>query len=126
MFSYESNWSDAAVRRFIGRLGKVGAECARGAARAARGRQRRERAAGRRGDRRAPGRIAEQLRAELVLDRAGLAVDGNDLMRDLGLAEGPLLGRILDELLEQVIADPARNERSTLLGMAQAIAGGGR
>jgi hypothetical protein len=72
------------------------------------------------------GRIEEQLRAELVLDRSGLAVDGNDLMRDLGLAEGPLLGRILDELLEQVISDQARNERSTLLGMAQAIVADGR
>ena len=66
-------------------------------------------------------RIEEQQRAELVLDRSGLAVDGHDLMRDLGLSEGPLLGKILDELLEQVIADQARNERSTLLGMAQAI-----
>jgi putative nucleotidyltransferase with HDIG domain len=126
MFSYESSWSDAAVRRFIGRLRKVGPSALE------------ELLALREADNvgsglpadagigELRGRIEEQLRAELVLDRSGLAVDGNDLMRDLGLAEGPLLGRILDELLEQVISDQARNERSTLLGMAQAIVADGR
>ena len=66
-------------------------------------------------------RIEQELAAELVLDRSGLAVDGDDLIRELGLAEGPLLGRILDELLEQVITDPARNERPTLLLLAQGM-----
>jgi poly(A) polymerase/tRNA nucleotidyltransferase (CCA-adding enzyme) len=126
MFSYESGWSDAAVRRFIGRLRKVGPDALE------------ELLALREADNVGSGlpadagirelraRIEEQLRAELVLDRAGLAVDGNDLMRDLGLPEGPLLGRILDELLEQVIADQAQNERSTLLGMAEAMVAEGR
>ena len=45
-----------------------------------------------------------------MLDRSGLAVDGTDLIAELGLSEGPRLGRILDELLEQVIADPALND----------------
>ena len=52
-------------------------------------------------------RIAAELSAEAVLDRSGLAIDGEDLMAELGLDEGPLLGRILDELVERVIADPA-------------------
>ncbi len=55
-----------------------------------------------------------------MLDRAGLAVDGDDLKAELGLAEGPRLGRILDDLVEQVIADPALNDRPTLLLLAQA------
>ena len=44
-----------------------------------------------------------------------------DLIAELGLQEGPLLGRILDDLLEAVIADPARNERPTLLLLAQGM-----
>ena len=66
-------------------------------------------------------RVAAELAAEVVLDRGGLAVDGDDLMTELGLEQGPLLGRILDELLERVIADPALNERPTLLLLAQAM-----
>ncbi len=121
MFSYEPGWSDAAVRRFIGRLRKVGPGALD------------DLLALREADNVGSGlpadagiselrsRIEEQLTAELVLDRAGLAVDGNDLMRELGLSEGPMLGKILDELLEQVIADQARNERPTLLALAGAM-----
>ena len=110
MFSYEPNWSDAAVRRFIGKMAAIGAGHARGAARAARGGQRRARGcrpeAGRLDELRA--RVAAELAAEVVLDRGRLALDGTDLITELGLEEGPLLGRILDDLLEAVIADPAR------------------
>ena len=56
-----------------------------------------------------------------MLDRAGLAIDGTDLMTELGLEEGPRLGRILDALLEQVIVDPALNDRPTLLLLAQSM-----
>ena len=56
-----------------------------------------------------------------MLDRSGLAIDGADLMAELGLDEGPLLGRMLDELLERVIADPALNQRPTLLLLAQSM-----
>jgi tRNA nucleotidyltransferase (CCA-adding enzyme) len=43
-----------------------------------------------------------------------LAVDGRDLI-ELGFAEGPEIGRVLRVLLDDVLDDPGRNERSTLL-----------
>jgi hypothetical protein len=66
-------------------------------------------------------RIAAELAADAVLDRRGLAVDGTDLMRELGLPQGPILGRILDALLERVIADPTLNDRPTLLLFARSM-----
>ena len=66
-------------------------------------------------------RIAAELAAEVVLDRHGLAIDGEDLMTELGLEQGPLLGRILDELLDRVINDPGLNDRPTLLLLAQGM-----
>ena len=66
-------------------------------------------------------RILEELAAEAALDRFALKIDGTDLMRDLGLRPGPRLGRILDDLVELVIADPALNEASTLLLLAQGM-----
>ena len=122
MFSYEPNWSDSAVRRFIGKIGALGPGAIdellalREADNVGSGLPA---GAGRLGELRA--RIAAELAADVVLDRRGLAIDGHDLMTDLGLTEGPLLGRILEELLEQVIVDPGRNNRPTLLLLAQGM-----
>ena len=44
-------------------------------------------------------------------------------MRALGMAPGPALGRLLDELLERVLGDPMLNERNRLLALAREIAG---
>jgi len=68
-------------------------------------------------------RIEEEIAAEAALDRYALKIDGNDLIRELGLSPGPRLGRILDELVERVIADPALNEAPTLLLLAQGMLG---
>ena len=122
MFSYESSWSDAAVRRFIAKIGKLGdgalAEllALREADNAGSGLP--PEAAGL-GELRA--RIEAELAADAVLDRRGLAVDGTDLMAELGLPQGPILGRILEALLERVIADPALNDRPTLLLLARSM-----
>jgi putative nucleotidyltransferase with HDIG domain len=118
MFAYEPSWGDAAIRRFIRKIGPdaldelfllreaddVGSGFAPGDPAMAELRR----------------RIDAQLAAPLVLEREDLAIDGFDLMRDLGLEQGPALGRIIDELLERVIADPALNDRPTLLLLAQA------
>ena len=122
MFSYEPNWSDAAVRRFIGKIGMLGTSALdellalREADNIGSGLPPQ---AGRLDELRA--RIAAELAADVVLDRRGLAIDGDGLMSELGLAQGPLLGRILDQLLERVIVDPALNDRPTLLLLAQAM-----
>ena len=46
-----------------------------------------------------------------------LAVDGSDLLA-LGYREGPELGHALERLLDEVVADPARNTREWLSGRA--------
>jgi putative nucleotidyltransferase with HDIG domain len=122
MFSYEPNWSDAAVRRFIAKLRALGDGfiedllALRAADNVGSGLPAN---AGRLDELRA--RISAELAAEAVLDRSGLVVDGADLMTELGLEQGPLLGRILDALVERVIADPSANDRPTLLLLAQAM-----
>ena len=122
MFSYEANWSDAAVRRFIGKMAAIGPGMLeellelREADNIGSGLPA---GAGRLVELRT--RVAAELAAEVVLDRGRLAVDGTDLMTELDLEQGPLLGRILDDLLDAVIADPALNERPTLLLLAQSM-----
>jgi tRNA nucleotidyltransferase (CCA-adding enzyme) len=122
MFSYEANWSDAAVRRFIGKMQAYGDGflddllVLRAADNVGSGLPAN---AGRLDELRA--RIATELAAEAVLDRKGLVVDGDDLIAELGLEQGPRVGRILDELVERVIVDPTANDRPTLLLLAQAM-----
>lgn len=66
-------------------------------------------------------RLDAELAAEAALDRYALVIDGDDLIRELGLGPGPLLGRILDALVDRVITDPALNERATLMLLAQGM-----
>jgi len=119
MFTYEPDWGDAGVRRFIQRVGidavddlfalREADNVGSGVSAEAHGLD----------ELRA--RVDAELAASVVLDRSRLAVRGDDLMAELGLPAGPRLGRILDELLERVIADPRLNDRATLLLLAESM-----
>jgi putative nucleotidyltransferase with HDIG domain len=119
MFAYEPTWAEAGVRRFIKRVGSAGID---------------ELFALREADNVGSGvpidahglaelkaRVAAELAASVVLDRSRLAINGDDLMAELDLPQGPHLGKILDELLERVIADPKLNDRATLLLLAESM-----
>ena len=56
---------------------------------------------------------------------ADLAIDGDDL-RIAGIPTGPLVGRILQALLEAVLEDPTRNTRDWLLRYASSVERGAR
>jgi tRNA nucleotidyltransferase (CCA-adding enzyme) len=51
-----------------------------------------------------------------------LAVDGSDLI-EIGIAPGPELGRLLHDLLHDVVEDPSRNTKDELLQRARAKVG---
>ncbi len=119
MFAYSADWSDAAVRRFIRRVGQSAFEDLLDL-----------RAADNTGSGLAADvdgledlrtRCRAQLAAHVALSRGDLAVDGDDLMRALSLAPGPTVGRLLDELLERVLADPMLNERGRLVAIAREL-----
>jgi poly(A) polymerase/tRNA nucleotidyltransferase (CCA-adding enzyme) len=48
-----------------------------------------------------------------------LKINGNDLMKELKLKAGPILGAILDVLLSEVIENPKENKKETLLTRAK-------
>jgi putative nucleotidyltransferase with HDIG domain len=116
MFHYDESWGDAAVRRFVIRVGEENLE---------------DLFALRRADAFALGavppppefllpfreRIAAVLAAGRALSLRDLAVSGDDLIRQ-GIPPGKTLGIILRELLDTVIADPGCNTRETLLEIA--------
>lgn len=64
----------------------------------------------------------EKVMAEgAALSTRDLAIDGSVLMKELGIKPGRIIGVILETLLEDVIADPAANERAALLARARAV-----
>ena len=119
MFTVDPQATDAAVRRFIQRIGRTDLDALFALRRA-----------DDIGSGMEPGdpdlrayraRIDAELAAEAALDRYALAIDGTDLMRELELVPGPRLGRIIDGLVDAVIADPVLNERGSLLLLAQGM-----
>ncbi len=119
IFHYEDEWSDTTVRRWIRRVGP-------------------ERVADlyvlNEADVRAKGRDFEPDLAALAALKAHVAiviaqgaalstrdlkVDGHDLIRELGLRPGPVIGQVLDALLEAVTDNPGLNEREPLLAAAR-------
>jgi tRNA nucleotidyltransferase (CCA-adding enzyme) len=116
MFAYEPAWTDAAVRRFIKRIGPERLDDLFALRRA-------DNAAS--GIDEPPSAGLAELQARIVreldapLRTADLALDGDDLQRELGLQPGPVIGELLDRLLEAVLDDPRRNDREALLAMAR-------
>jgi poly(A) polymerase/tRNA nucleotidyltransferase (CCA-adding enzyme) len=117
MFAYGPEWSDAAVRRFIRRVGAPALSdlfALRRADDVASGVEEPQRSG------------LDELRARVGVELAmsplhagQLAVRGDDLIRELGVRPGPVVGRLLADLLEAVLDDPAKNERGTLLALAR-------
>ncbi|MDD9940649.1 MAG: HDIG domain-containing protein [Myxococcales bacterium] len=121
LICYSSDWTDAAVRRFIKRVGDDHLEDLLALGRA---------------DVQAKGRpVEEELRLLIELEEriatvraAGsamgvrdLTVSGKDVIRHLNIRPGPLVGRVLDALLERVLDDPELNQKEALLELSEKI-----
>ena len=112
MFSVSEFLTDAAIRRFIRRVGKENVN---------------EIMDLRIGDRLGGGCLTEtSWRLRKLQQRVievqkhvpsvnDLKVDGNDVMKTLGIRPGPKVGQVLNQLFEEVIEDPKKNNRDYLL-----------
>jgi len=121
LFHYSGDWTDAAVRRWIRR---VGADRLGDLYRL------------NRADVRAKGRdfepdlaalealeahVARVLAEGAALSTRDLRVNGHDLMRELGVKPGRVIGELLEALLDAVTAEPSLNERERLIGKAREL-----
>jgi tRNA nucleotidyltransferase (CCA-adding enzyme) len=121
MFAYDEGWSDAAVRRFLARVGseKVDAlfdvRLADGSG-----------ITGLPVDPRSLEPFRARIRTVLEAGHAfgirDLAIGGTELA-SIGVPRGPIMGRMLAELLETVLDDPELNEKGRLLEIAARLKG---
>jgi len=121
MFAYDEGWSDAAVRRFLARVGEDRVDDLL--------RLRLADGSGITGlpvDPRSLEPFRARIRTVLSEGRAfglrDLAISGTDLS-GIGVPKGPVMGRILAELLETVLDDPELNRRDRLLDIAERLKG---
>jgi tRNA nucleotidyltransferase (CCA-adding enzyme) len=120
MFWYQSDWTGSAVRRFIRKVGldvipdlfelrradNIGSGI------------------------RAPRmyaledlwtRVQEEIERSTAFSPSDLAVDGTDVMRELGIPPSPAVGRVITALFERVLDDPDLNTRDRLLALMKEI-----
>ena len=132
MFHYTNQWSDGAVRRFIRKVELENLESLfelRKADRIGNGLKK--------GESRSiinlRNRITRVLEKANAITVKDLAVNGHDIMNKFNIGPGPSIGKILNSLLEEILDDPDKNTKETLLALAeetlpkqQASAGKGR
>ena len=118
MFSYSSEWTDAAIRRFMKKVGlenipdlidlrtddaeSISGFCCR------------------ENLRELEERVKEEVDKASALTIKDLEINGGDLIK-LGVKPGPLMGRILEELLDEVIELPSLNRKEYLLDKARKL-----
>ncbi|HJK96799.1 MAG TPA: HD domain-containing protein, partial [Polyangiaceae bacterium LLY-WYZ-14_1] len=114
---YAPDWTDAAVRRFVRRVGADRVPMLLALARAD------ARAKGRPVDDELAlldeleGRVADLVSRDTALTTRQLAIGGKDVMAHYDARPGPFVGRVLDALLERVLDDPTLNRRDRLLAL---------
>jgi poly(A) polymerase/tRNA nucleotidyltransferase (CCA-adding enzyme) len=120
MFWYQSDWTGSAVRRFIR---KVGLDVIP------------DLFALRRADNigsgvRAPrlfaledlwARVQEEIERSTAFSPHDLVVDGDDVMRELGIGPSPEVGRVIAAVFERVLDDPDLNARDRLIALIREI-----
>ena len=122
LICYSNEWSDAAVRRFIKRVGRervdpllrLGKADALG-----KGRNVDDELAALKELR---GRIDKTIEEGNALTTQDLAIGGRDVIEQLEGGAGPIVGEILRTLLDRVIEDPSLNARDKLMPMVEELA----
>jgi poly(A) polymerase/tRNA nucleotidyltransferase (CCA-adding enzyme) len=116
MFWYQSDWTGSAVRRFIRKVGLDNIQ---------------DLFALRRADNIGSGvrtprmyalddlwtRVQEEIERSSAFSPSDLAIDGTDVMKELGIAPGPEVGRVIRAVFERVLDDPDLNTRERLLAL---------
>lgn len=118
MFNYTAEWSDAAVRRFIARVG-IDYLDDLFALRAADQFGMKNKSVDSLSLFEFRKRINSILEKESAFSIKDLDINGSILQKKLNLTPGPVIGTILQELLESVLDDPDLNTREKLLEIAE-------
>lgn len=118
MFAYSSEWTDAAIRRFMKKVGVENIpeliDLRTDDAESISGFCYRENL------RELEARVRDEVEKASALTIKDLEINGGDLIR-IGVKPGPMMGRILEALLDEVIELPSLNRKEYLLEKAKKL-----
>ena len=120
---YSDDWSDAAVRRWVRRVTRERVQDLYALNRADVLGKGRNVTPDLEALEKLKTRVAGVLAAKDALSVRELRVDGNDVMRELGIKPSRRVGEVLEVLLERVVEEPTLNDRETLLAMIRSYDG---
>ena len=120
MFWYQTEWSGSAVRRFVRKVGLENIP---------------DLFELRRADNIGSGarsprmyaledlwtRVQDEIHRSTAFSPRDLAIDGTDVMAELGIPPGPAVGQVIAALFELVLDDPDLNTRESLLAIAREL-----
>jgi len=120
MFWYQTEWSGSAVRRFVRKVGLENIP---------------DLFELRRADNIGSGarsprmyaledlwtRVQDEIHRSTAFSPRDLAIDGTDVMAELGIPPGPAVGGVIAALFERVLDDPDLNTRESLLAIARTL-----
>jgi poly(A) polymerase/tRNA nucleotidyltransferase (CCA-adding enzyme) len=66
-------------------------------------------------------RVQEEIERSTAFSPHDLVVDGNDVMRELGIGPSPEVGRVIAAVFERVLDDPDLNARDRLIALIREI-----
>lgn len=66
-------------------------------------------------------RVQDEIHRSTAFSPRDLAIDGTDVMAELGIPPSPAVGRVIAALFERVLDDPDLNTRESLLALAREI-----
>src|SRR5258708_4637022 len=120
MFWYQTDWTGSAVRRFIRKVGLENIQDLFELRRAD------NIGSGARSPRMYAlddlwARVQEEIERSTAFSPSDLAIDGTDVMRELGIPPGPEVGRVIRAVFERVLDDPDLNERERLRALVREI-----
>jgi tRNA nucleotidyltransferase (CCA-adding enzyme) len=115
LLCYDDSWTDAAVRRWLRRVSPELAEDLYELGQADVRAKGRDASADVESILRLRERVRQLLAAGAAVSIRDLAINGQDLMAELGLRPSKQLGDLLKQLLEEVTEHPELNEKATLL-----------
>ncbi|APS00876.1 hypothetical protein BCY86_03725 [Pajaroellobacter abortibovis] len=121
MFYYTPEWTDAAVRRWVKRVGPEHMESFYTLHEADVLSKGKETADGLESLAGLKAHVNRVLAQGATFSTRDLAVNGGELIKELGLQPGPLVGQLLRSLLEEVLIDSSVNCRQALLERARAL-----
>ena len=121
LICYDGTWTDTAVRRWVRRVSPELVEDLYALSEADVRSKGKDETEGLEHIAQLKTHVAKVIAGGAAFSVKDLALSGGEMMKELGIKPGPDIGRVLRALLEEVVEDPSKNTKETLIERAREL-----